>query len=73
MTVERRVAALESKMVPRDERQCFLIVDSDTKWPTRCPYGTELDASLSKCDTCTVRPENRHHLIIEWVEGEPKE
>jgi hypothetical protein len=70
MSSRGRVKALESKIAPPDERHCYLIVDEaedGLRWPSKCPQGKELDAELSQCESCSIRPENRTRLIIRHI------
>lgn len=67
MTTKQRLEVLETKLNPPDDRYCILVIDEKGKWPTKCPRGLELDSIFLQCDICTIRPENRKRMIINWV------
>lgn len=70
MTTKHRLRALESRLAPPDDRHCYLIIDTaedGLRWPSRCPRGRELDAELSQCEACSIRPENQTRIILHHV------
>lgn len=67
MVKPNRLKALESKLNPPDDRYCILVIDEKGEWPSKCPLGLELDSIFSQCETCTIRPEKRKRIILEWI------